>query len=111
MNRGLTRIAWPVSSLEPTFRAFLAELFALDPVFATGIGEHAHDATWPDMTAAGRTSRLAFVERRRATFEGLTELSPGGFGDTPGFRYRDHLESVIAHGDPPTALLRRILLD
>jgi uncharacterized protein (DUF885 family) len=34
----------------------------------------------------------------------------GGFGETPGFRYRPHLESVIAHGTPPTSLLRRILL-
>jgi hypothetical protein len=36
---------------------------------------------------------------------------PGGFGDTPGFAYRAHLESVIAHGAPPTSLLRRILFD
>ena len=36
---------------------------------------------------------------------------PGGFGATPGFRYRPHLESVIGHGSPPTALLRRILAD
>ena len=34
----------------------------------------------------------------------------GGFGETPGFVYRTHLESVIAHGTPPTSLLRRILL-
>ena len=34
---------------------------------------------------------------------------PGGFGDTPGFVYRPHLEAVIGHGSPPTALLRRIL--
>jgi uncharacterized protein (DUF885 family) len=34
----------------------------------------------------------------------------GGFGETPGFVYRTHLESVLAHGAPPTALLRRILL-
>jgi uncharacterized protein (DUF885 family) len=34
---------------------------------------------------------------------------PGGFGDTPGFRYRDHLEAVISHGAPPTSFLRRIL--
>lgn len=34
---------------------------------------------------------------------------PGGFGETPGFRYRDHLEAVIGHGAPPTSLLRRIL--
>ena len=34
----------------------------------------------------------------------------GGFGETPGFSYRPHLESVLAHGTPPTSLLRRILL-
>lgn len=34
----------------------------------------------------------------------------GGFGETPGFTYRPHLESVLAHGSPPTSLLRRILL-
>jgi uncharacterized protein (DUF885 family) len=36
---------------------------------------------------------------------------PGGFGKTHGFRYRDHLEAVIAHGAPPTSLLRRLLFD
>ncbi len=34
----------------------------------------------------------------------------GGFGETPGFVYRRHLESVIGHGSPPTSLLKRILL-
>jgi uncharacterized protein (DUF885 family) len=34
----------------------------------------------------------------------------GGFGETPGFDYKAHLESVIAHGSPPIPLLRRILL-
>jgi len=34
----------------------------------------------------------------------------GGFGDTPGFSYKEHLESVIAHGSPPIPLIRRILL-
>jgi len=34
----------------------------------------------------------------------------GGFGETPGFTYRPHLESVLSHGAPPTSLLRRILL-
>ena len=34
----------------------------------------------------------------------------GGFGETPGFVYKDHLESVIAHGSPPIPFLRRILL-
>jgi uncharacterized protein (DUF885 family) len=34
----------------------------------------------------------------------------GGFGETPGFSYKEHLESVIAHGSPPVPLIRRILL-
>ena len=34
----------------------------------------------------------------------------GGFGETPGFAYREHLESVLAHGTPPIPALRRILL-
>jgi hypothetical protein len=34
----------------------------------------------------------------------------GGFGETPGFVYKEHLESVIVHGSPPIPLLRRILL-
>ncbi len=34
----------------------------------------------------------------------------GNLGSTPGFNYREHLESVIAHGSPPMVLLRRILL-
>jgi len=34
----------------------------------------------------------------------------GGFGDTPGFQYRPHLEDLISHGAPPTSLLRRLVL-
>jgi uncharacterized protein (DUF885 family) len=34
----------------------------------------------------------------------------GGFGETPGFAYREHLEAVLAHGTPPIPALRRILL-
>jgi uncharacterized protein (DUF885 family) len=34
----------------------------------------------------------------------------GGLGETPGFAYKSHLESVIAHGSPPMPLIRRILL-
>ena len=30
-------------------------------------------------------------------------------GDTPGFDYRAHLESVISHGTPPIRWVRRIL--
>lgn len=34
----------------------------------------------------------------------------GGFGETPGFAYREHLEAVLAHGTPPIPALRRVLL-
>jgi uncharacterized protein (DUF885 family) len=33
----------------------------------------------------------------------------GGLGDTPGFRYREHLERVISHGSPPIPVLRELL--
>jgi len=35
----------------------------------------------------------------------------GRFGDTRGFVYRDHLESVMSHGSPPMPVLRRLLFD
>ena len=54
--------------------AFLAETFRLAPVFATGIGEHAHDARWPDLTPAGRAERQAMTERWLATFAAMTDL-------------------------------------
>ena len=34
----------------------------------------------------------------------------GGFGSTPGFDQRAHLEAVLSHGTPPIPWLRRILL-
>jgi uncharacterized protein (DUF885 family) len=48
--------------------AFLAEWFALDPVYATHVGMHEHDSRWPDLSVAGRAERAAFVERWRAAF-------------------------------------------
>jgi uncharacterized protein (DUF885 family) len=35
----------------------------------------------------------------------------GGLGETPGFVYREHLETILAHGSPPIPLLRRLVLD
>jgi uncharacterized protein (DUF885 family) len=34
----------------------------------------------------------------------------GGYGATPGFEYRPHLEACISHGAPPMPLLRRLLV-
>src|SRR6186997_595776 len=55
---------------------FLAETFERNPVFATAIGEHAHDGRWPDVTEAGRLERLAATDRWLAEFRGFTDLSP-----------------------------------
>jgi hypothetical protein len=41
---------------------FLAAAFVMDPVFATGVGNHERDGEWPDLSAAGRAARLAFVD-------------------------------------------------
>jgi uncharacterized protein (DUF885 family) len=56
--------------------------------------------------------------RRRAALAAGADASAvpeprvvGGFGDTPGFHYRPHLENLISHGAPPTSLLRRLVLD
>jgi uncharacterized protein (DUF885 family) len=56
------------------------------------------------------------VRRRAAVAAGLSAGDVpeprvvGGFGETPGFRYRPHLENLIRHGAPPTSVLRRIVL-
>jgi uncharacterized protein (DUF885 family) len=34
----------------------------------------------------------------------------GGFGETPGFRYREHLEACMNHGGVPMPLLARLVL-
>ena len=58
---------------------------------------------------------LELEARRRTQAAGAADAAlpaprvVGGLGDTPGFEYRGHLESVISHGTPPTKWLRRIL--
>jgi uncharacterized protein (DUF885 family) len=56
---------------------FLDAMFALDPLFATRVGNHAHDSSWPDLSAAGRDRRLAFAAEWSAAFAdfGDDELS------------------------------------
>ena len=50
---------------------------------------------------------------RRRCRRGANAVPPrciaGGFGDTPGFDYWVHLESVISHGSPPIKWVGRIL--
>ena len=55
--------------------AFLGEFFAMFPTASTNIGEHAYDDRWPDMSPAGRKSRVAFADRWLAEFRGFSDLS------------------------------------
>ncbi len=52
-----------MSSFDDLVTAFLDELFTLQPVFATSMGDHRFDDRWPDMSETGRRARLAFVDR------------------------------------------------
>jgi uncharacterized protein (DUF885 family) len=67
--------------------------------------------------SAGMWEIEAEVRRRAARAAGAgPEAVPaprvvGGYGPTPGFDQRAHLEDVISHGAPPIPILRRILLD
>jgi len=59
------------------------------------------------------------VRRRRAAASGDSHAADavprprvvGGYGQTPGFVYREHLEACLNHGSLPLPLLRRRLLD
>jgi uncharacterized protein (DUF885 family) len=64
-----------MSDFSDRVEAFLAEFFRLNPTFATAVGEHAHDARWPDLTAAGRAEQLAFAARWLAELGAMTGLS------------------------------------
>jgi len=56
------------------------------------------------------------VRRRAATDAGAGPKSVraprvvGGFGQSPGFHQREHLERCVSHGGPPIPLLRRLVL-
>ena len=56
------------------------------------------------------------VRRRAAAAAGAgpdavpTPRVVGGYGETPGFTYRAHLEACMSHGTPPMPLLRRLML-
>ena len=53
---------------------FLAELFRLQPTFATSMGEHGHDSRWPDLSDTGRAEQLAFIDRWLAEFWSMDGL-------------------------------------
>ncbi|GAC1674422.1 MAG: DUF885 domain-containing protein [Candidatus Limnocylindrales bacterium] len=61
-----------------------------------------HEVRRRAAAASGDPRGAAAVARTRVV---------GGYGQTPGFTYRSHLESCLVHGAPPMPLLRRLVLD
>ena len=58
------------SDLVPTF---FDDLFRANPVLATSLGNHAHDAEWPDLSPAGTAARVALLDRWTQAFAALPE--------------------------------------
>ena len=65
---------------------------------------------WDIEQEARRRAATASGDRRGASAVPEPAVV-GGYGETPGFGYRDHLESVMSHGSPPMPILRRLLFD
>jgi uncharacterized protein (DUF885 family) len=63
----------PTSPFEHALDAFLRDAFAAQPTWATGVGFHARDGRWPDVSQAGREGWLRALDRHR---DALTELEP-----------------------------------
>jgi len=61
--------------LEATVKTFLDDRFALEPVAATVMGNHAHDHRLGDLTADGFAARDAFTEDWLRRFVGMGEDS------------------------------------
>jgi uncharacterized protein (DUF885 family) len=64
---------------------------------------------WELEREARRRAALASGDSRGASAVPEPRLV-GGFGATPGFVYRRHLEACISHGAPPLPLLRQLML-
>src|SRR5580704_11130310 len=57
---------------------FLSKYLELAPVEATTLGNHTHDATWPDPSEAGDTAWLSFIADTRAA---LAAIPADGLGE------------------------------
>ena len=71
---------------------FLEEAFRLDPLAATAAGRHDHDAAWPDLSVAGRATRVAWTDawdKRLGALDAATLTSDEAVD-------RDRLREVLA---------------
>ncbi|MEJ7754707.1 MAG: hypothetical protein WKF38_05950, partial [Candidatus Limnocylindrales bacterium] len=62
-----------------------------------------------DMEVAARQRAAAAAGAGAGAAAVPAQRIVGDLGETPGFDYRRHLESVISHGSPPVKWVARIL--
>ncbi len=65
----------PISAWDHVLHAFLVDLFEASPVSAAFAGYHLGDDRWPDLSEAGRTSRLAMLDRHATAVAALDAAS------------------------------------
>lgn len=81
------------NELRPHVEAFLGELFARQPVFATMMGDHRFDDRWPDYADPDLHDLVAMLDGWRAT---LDALDPGALGDDDRIDRELLLEEIAA---------------
>ena len=62
-----------MSTFAELLAPFFDDLFRLEPVLATWLGNHDHDDAWPDPSAAGAAARLGRIDRWTEAFAALPE--------------------------------------
>jgi len=65
----------PVTPWDHVLHDFLVDLFEASPVSAAYAGYHLVDDRWPDLTEAGRSARLAMLDRHAAAVATLDEAA------------------------------------
>jgi len=101
----LPLLALPLVSCAPDNRAdelftalanrYLDSMLELNPVWATNLGDHRFDATWPDLSRAGIENRIAF---NRAYLDTLDTVGQRGLNEVNRIDYqilRDRIESTL----------------
>jgi uncharacterized protein (DUF885 family) len=73
LDRAASPLPEPVSAWDQVLRAFLVEHFAAMPVHATMAGYHLVDDRWPDVSEAGRMTRLDAYARHHAAAAALSD--------------------------------------
>jgi uncharacterized protein (DUF885 family) len=67
----------PDTAFEHAVIDFIVDLFEAHPVWGTAVGYHRVDAEWPDLSEAGRHSRLAMYRRHAERFAAFDEADLG----------------------------------